>query len=71
MSTVILHEDTSIEVQCGDKLFSLCKGEDGSLYIAAARSQHLEVTISDDDDPQVEAHGSWVNIDFVSSEESS
>jgi hypothetical protein len=69
MSTVILARDKTVEVRCGGKLFTLCEGDDGTLYIEAADSRHLEVTISDDGDDQVTAHGMWANIGLAPVEE--
>ena len=64
MSTVIVEQDNEIELQVGNKLFHICQGEDGTLFIEAAGSRGIEVTVSDDDD-QVTAIGGWVNIDLA------
>ena len=65
MSTVIVEQDNEIELQVGDKLFHICQGEDGTLFIEAVGPQGIEVTVSDDDECQVKAIGTWVNIDLV------
>lgn len=69
MSTIILNKEHSAEVQCGGNLFSICEGDDGTLYIEAANSRGLEVAIADDGDDQVTARGVWVNIGFAPMEE--
>jgi hypothetical protein len=69
MSTVILDKEHSAKVQCGDNLFHLYQGDDGTLCIEAPGRCGLEVSISDDDDEQVTARGLWVNIDITSVEE--
>ena len=64
MSTVVVGED-EVELQVGDKLFHICRGDDGSLYVEAVGPRGIEVTVSDDDECQVTAIGTWVNIDLV------
>lgn len=68
MSTVIVTKDKEIELDVGGKLFHVCQGDDGTLYIEAVGSYNLEVSISDDDECQVTAHGLWVNIDLLPTE---
>lgn len=65
MSTVIVEKNTEIELKVGDKLFNICQGDDGTLFVAAVGALGIEVTVSDDDDAQVTAIGSWVNIDLA------
>lgn len=71
MSTVIISADSNqaTEVQCGDKLFHLYRGEDGTLYIEAPGRRYLEITISDDDEAQVTARGLWANVDVAPEED--
>lgn len=65
MSTVIVEKDKEVELQVGDKLFHICQGDDGTLYIEAAGGRYIEVAVSDDDECQVTAIGTWVNIDLA------
>ena len=65
MSTVIIdNQEHAVEVRLGDKLFFLALSGEGSLFIEAPDGQPLKFIIADDDDLQVTAVGSWINIDY-------
>lgn len=68
MSTVVIG-DGCTEVRCGNDLFMLYEGDEGGLYIEAANCCPLKVSVSDDDDPQVDVRGTWVNISIAVEEE--
>ena len=71
MSTVIVTKEKEVELNVGGKLFHVCQGDDGTLYIEAVGPEQLEVTTSDDDEAQVTAIGTWVNIDLVTATDES
>lgn len=69
MSVVIIGDSQSTKVQCGDDLFSLYKGDNGSLCIEAVNCRTLEVSVSDDDEEQVDVRGVWVDVSITAKEE--
>lgn len=62
MVTVNLSKEHALEVSCQAGKFFIWEGEDGGLYVEAAKGRGLVVVASDEDDAAVNCQGQWINV---------